>query len=345
MRLSVALGYVGMGTHAHDMLTMAEAADRLGYDTAWVAEAYGSDAPTIMTWVAARTQRIGVGSAVLQIPARTPAMTGMTAATLDHLSGGRVKLGLGVSGPQVSEGWHGVRFDRPLERTREYVDIVRQVVARETVAYDGKHYRLPLPDGPGKSLRITLKPDRPAVPIYLAAIGPRNLELTGEIADGWLGLFFAPEHAALSLDRIKAGRAKAGRDDLDGFDVSVTVPVCLADLDTAIDAVRGYTALYVGGMGSRKQNFYNQLACRMGFEDAARTVQDLYLDGRARDAMAALPKEFIDQTALVGPPERVAERIGRYAAAGITNLTVAPYAPTVEGRVQILEAVAQMVPA
>src|SRR3954462_1441089 len=208
MRLGLNLGYWGAGQDA-DNLALAVEADRLGYAVCWAAEAYGSDAVTVLAWVAAQTRSIDVGSAVLQIPARTPAMTAMTAATLDALSGGRFRLGLGVSGPQVSEGWHGVRFDRPLARTREYVEIVQQALRRETVEYAGEHWTLPLPDGVGKALRMTVHPVREHVPLYLAAIGPRNLELTGRIADGWLAIFFSPEHASVSLQPLRAGRSES----------------------------------------------------------------------------------------------------------------------------------------
>src|SRR3954464_1178634 len=228
MQLGINLGYWGAGMDA-DNLPVAKGADRLGYAVCWAAEAYGSDAATVLTWVAAQTRRIDVGSAVLQIPARTPAMTAMTAATLDTFSGGRFRLGLGVSGPQVSEGWHGVRFDHPLERTREYVEIVRRALRRETVAYEGQHFTLPLPDGPGKALRLTVHPVRAEIPVYLAAIGPKNLELTGEIADGWLAIFFPPEHAGELPGHVRAGRARAGKDadgdgGVAGFDVVPTVP-------------------------------------------------------------------------------------------------------------------------
>jgi F420-dependent oxidoreductase-like protein len=234
----VNLGYWGAGNDA-DNVAVARAADELGYSVCWAAEAYGSDAPTVLAWVGAQTKNIDLGAAVMQIPARSPAMTAMTAATLDTLSGGRFRLGLGVSGPQVSEGWHGVRFDRPLARTREYVDVVRMALARETVQYEGEHIRLPLPDGPGKALRLTVHPVRPSVPIYLAAVGPKNLELTGEIADGWLAIFFSPEHSELSLSSLRAGRQKALQaqsgtsetqdDGLAGFDVVPTVPAVIGD--------------------------------------------------------------------------------------------------------------------
>lgn len=345
MRLGLNLGYWGAGNDA-DNLVLAREADRLGYDVAWVAEAYGSDAPTILAWVAAQTERIGIGSAVMQIPARTPAMTAMTAATLDTLSGGRFRLGLGVSGPQVSEGWHGVRFDAPLGRTREYVDIVRMALRRQTVRYDGRHYTLPLPDGPGKAIKLTVHPVRDEIPVYLAAVGPKNLELTGETADGWLAIFFSPEHAAVSMDPLRAGRARAGKgtaqDPLAGFDVVPTVPVAVTDdVAAGADRLRGYAALYVGGMGSREQNFYNALMCRMGFEEEAARVQDLYLSKQHREAAAAVPQEFIDATSLLGPAERIRDRMAAFAQAGVTTLTISPAALTLEDRVSVLRTVAE----
>src|SRR5690625_3242002 len=227
MKLGLNLGYWGGGDHREN-LALAREADRLGYSVAWAAEAYGSDAPTVLSWVAAQTTTIDVGSAIMQIPARTPAATAMTAATLDTLSGGRFRLGLGVSGPQVSEGWHGVRFDHPLARTREYVEIVQTALRRQRLRYDGVHWTLPLPGGPGKALQLTVHPVREQIPVYLASIGPKNLELTGEIADGWLGVFFAPEHAGSTMERLRAGRSRAGR-TMDGFDVVPTVPVVIGD--------------------------------------------------------------------------------------------------------------------
>jgi F420-dependent oxidoreductase-like protein len=350
VRLGLNLGYWGAGNDA-DNLALAREADTLGYSVCWAAEAYGSDVPTVLAWVAAQTARIDVGAAVMQIPARTPAMTAMTAATLDTLSGGRFRLGLGVSGPQVSEGWHGVRFDAPLGRTREYVEIVRMALRREKVEYAGRHYTLPLPDGPGKALRLTVHPVRERVPVYLAAVGPKNLELTGEIADGWLAIFFSPDHAAVSLDPLLAGRRAAGHgtpsrgtgaDPLAGFDVVPTVPVSVGrDVAVAADALRGYTALYVGGMGSRTQNFYNALVRRMGFEEAAERIQDLYLDRRPRDAAAAVPVDLIDATCLLGTRDRIRDRMQAYAAAGVTTLTVAPTATTLEDRLSTLRTVVE----
>ncbi len=341
MRLSLSLGYQTAWSTPADHLALAQEADRLGYSAVWASEAYGSDAVTMLAWMAGQTTRIDLGSAILQIPARSPAMTAMTAATLDTLSGGRFRLGLGVSGPQVSEGWHGVRFGRPLQRTREYVEIVRRAVAGETVSYDGQFYQLPLPDGPGKALKLSFHPARTRIPIYLAAVGPKNLELAGEVADGWLAIFFAPEYAREQLDSIASGRARAGL-KLDGFDVVPSVPVVVGDdVAACAEVVRWYAALYVGGMGSREQNFYNQLATRMGYGDAAREVQDLYLAKRHRDAAAAVPLEFIDRTSLLGPVERIAQRMREYAAAGVTTLSVSLFAADQESGLDTLRQAAQ----
>ena len=346
MRLGLNLGYWGAGND-HENTALACEADRLGYAVVWVAEAYGSDAPTILGWIGAQTERIGLGSAIMQIPGRTPAMTAMTAATLDTLSAGRMLLGLGVSGPQVSEGWHGVRFASPLGRTREYVDIVRMALRREPVAYTGKHWTLPLPDGPGKALKLTVRPVRDEIPIYLAAVGPKNLELTGEIADGWLAIFFSPEHSADIVSSLRAGAARAGRgspeNPLDGFDIVPTVPVVIGDdLEQCALPLRWYTALYLGGMGSREQNFYNQLAVRMGFDEAAAQVQDLYLDHKYEEAAMAVPLDFIDATALIGPRERIRDRLGRYAEAGVTTLTVGVPPDDMDKRLSLVRAMAEI---
>jgi F420-dependent oxidoreductase-like protein len=340
MRLGLSLGYQTAWSTPADHLALAQEADRLGFSVVWAAEAYGSDAPTILSWIAGQTERIDVGTAVMQIPARTPAMAAMTAATIDLFTGGRFRFGLGVSGPQVSEGWHGVRFGKPLARTREYVEVVRTVLARRTLEHDGEFYRLPLPDGPGKALKLTLHPAREHIPIYLAAVGPRNLELAGEIADGWLAIFYSPQHAAEQLGHVAAGRARVGL-DLAGFDVVPSVPVVVGD-DPAMcaDPVRWYAALYVGGMGSREQNFYNQLAVRMGFGDAAREVQDLYLAKRQRDAAAAVPLEFIDRTSLLGPVERIADGLRAYAESGVTTLSVALFTGDAEDGIRTLRTVA-----
>src|SRR3954451_19380887 len=310
MKLGLNIGYWGL-VSGKDNIDMVLEAERLGYSVAWCAEAYGNDAATVLTWIAARTQKIDVGSAIFQIPARTPAMAAMTAATIDTLSEGRFRLGLGVSGPQVSEGWHGAKFDKPIGRTREYIDIIRMAFARERVAYSGEHYTLPLPDGPGKPLKMIIHPVREYMPIYLAAIGPKNLELAGEKCDGWLAIFYDPEFAKEQVESIRAGMERAGRADAP-FDVVPTVPVVLGDdLEACADPSRCYAALYIGGMGSREQNFYNRLAVRMGYEAEAKEIQDLYLDRKYAEAGAAVPFEFIDRTALIGSVDRMGEKMER----------------------------------
>ncbi|MDQ6649026.1 MAG: LLM class F420-dependent oxidoreductase [Actinomycetota bacterium] len=340
MRLGINLGYWGAGGDA-DALELAKEADRLGFAVAWAAEAYGSDAVTVLTWVAAHTERMDVGSAVFQIPARTPAMTAMTAATLDTLSGGRFRLGLGLSGPQVSEGWHGVRYGAPMGRTREYIDIVQMALRRDRVDYHGKHFELPLPDGPGKALKLTVHPVRDSIPIYLAAIGPQNLELAGEKADGWLAIFYSPEHAAESLASIRAGAEKVGR-DLGHFDVVPTMPLSVGDdVAACAEPVRGYAALYVGGMGSREKNFYNALARRMGYDEAATEIQDRYLSGDKAGAAAAVPLKFVDETSLLGPKERIAERMTALADSGVTTLTVSSFAGDLAGRIAAIRTAAE----
>lgn len=344
MRLGLNLGYWSGADHG-ESLELAVEADKLGYSVVWAAEAYGSDAATVLAYVASRTERVDVGSAIFQIPGRSPALTAMTAATLDALSGGRFRLGLGVSGPQVSEGWHGVRFDKPLGRTREYVDVVKLALSRQRVRYTGTHYTLPLPDGPGKALQLTVHPVRETIPLYLAAVGPRNLELAGEVADGWLAIFFSPDHAADQVASVRAGRDRAGKatDGASdgGFDIAASVPLSMGDDPlAAADPVRPYAALYVGGMGSREQNFYNRLMTRMGFEQAARDVQDAFLDRRHRDASAAVPFDFLDATSLLGPVERVGERMAAFAGAGVTTLSIMPVGDTHAERVAMLRAAA-----
>jgi F420-dependent oxidoreductase-like protein len=347
--LGLSLGYQTAWSTPADHLALAQEADRLGYAVVWAAEAYGSDVPSTLAWIAGQTERIDLGAGIMQIPARSPAATAMTAATIDALSGGRFRLGLGVSGPQVSEGWHGVRFAKPLARTREYVDIVRLAIGRQPVQYDGEHYRLPLPGGAGKALRLGFHPPRERIPIYLAAVGPRNLELAGEIADGWLAVFFAPDAAAEQLAAVAAGRARAGTNagGLVGFDVVPTVPVVVGDdpspagIAACAELVRWYAALYVGGMGSREQNFYNRLAIRLGYPDAARQVQDLYLARKPREAAAAVPMDFIDRTSLLGPKERIADGLQRYAEAGVTTLSVTLFAADRDSGVHTLRTVAE----
>ena len=340
MKLGLHIGYWGLGLTAAEQLGLVQEAERLGYDSVWTAEAYGSDAATILGWLAHATARIRLGAGIFQIPGRSAAMTAMTAATIDQLSGGRMILGLGTSGPQVSEGWHGVRFGRQLQRTREYIEVVRKALARERLEYHGETIELPLPDGPGKALKLTIAPIQDRIPIYLAAIGPKNTALAGEIADGWIPFLLSPEHLPQLRASLEDGAARAGR-SLDGFDIAPAVNVMISDdLQAARDATRPMVALYVGGMGSRKQNFYNQLVQRYGFEDAAREVQDLYLEGRREEAMAALPDELLDTVSLIGPKDVVTERLRVYRDAGVGTLGVTPLAFDKDQRLQQLRLVA-----
>jgi F420-dependent oxidoreductase-like protein len=342
VKLGVHIGYWGLGLTSEDQLEIVQEAERLGYDSVWTAEAYGSDAATILGWIAGQTSRIRIGSAIFQMPARSPAMTAMTAATLDQLSGGRMMLGIGSSGPQVAEGWHGQRFAHQIQRTREYVAVVRKALARERVEFHGETLELPLPDGPGKALKLTIAPVQDRIPIYLAAIGPNNTRLAGEIADGWIPTLFSPEHVAEFRPLLEEGAARAGR-SLDGFDIAPTVNVFVTeDLQAARDAMRPFIALYVGGMGSRERNFYNQLVQRYGFEDAAREVQDLYLEGKRVEAMAALPDELIDLVSLCGPADRVRERLAVFRDAGVGTLGITPTAADKPGRLEQLRLVAEL---
>jgi F420-dependent oxidoreductase-like protein len=343
MRLGLHVGYWGLGVSGEDQLELAQGADRLGYDSIWAAEAYGSDAATVMAWLATNTERAKIASGIFQMPARTPAMTAMTAATIDNISGGRMVLGLGISGPQVVEGWHGQPFDRPLRRTREYVAIVRKALARETVTHDGEFYTLPRPGGPGKPLKLIIKPVQERIPIYIAAIGPKNTALAAEIADGWLPTLFAPDHIDLFRASLEEGAAKAGR-SADELDIAPMTSLAIDDDATrARDLMRPYLALYIGGMGSRDKNFYNQLVTRYGYGDAARKVQDLYLSGNYDEAMAAIPDELIEKVALCGPKEAIAERLDVYRDAGVGTLLVTPMAQTVDDRLEMLRQLSELV--
>jgi F420-dependent oxidoreductase-like protein len=344
LRLGLHIGYWGLGLDASEQLELVREAERLGYDSVWTAEAYGSDAVTILAWLAAQTDRIKLGSGILQMPGRSAAMTAMTAATLDQLSGGRLLLGLGTSGPQVAEGWHGQRFGRQLQRTREYVAVVRMALRRERVVYDGETLQLPLPDGPGKALKLTIGPVQERIPVYIAAIGPRNTTLAAEIADGWIPTLFSPEHVAGFRPLLEEGfgRADGGKSAAD-FDIAPQVQTMIADDRAAArDAMRPFLALYVGGMGSRERNFYNQLVQRYGFEDDARRVQDLYLEGRKDEAAAALPGELIDAVSLCGPADVVRDRLELFRAAGVGTLIVSPMSWSFEDRRRQLRLVAEL---
>ena len=332
MKLGVHIGYWGLGLSSQDQLEIVQEAEKLGYDSVWTAEAYGSDSATVLAWLAGQTSKIRLGSGIFQMPGRSPAMTSMTAATIDQLSGGRMILGIGSSGPQVAEGWHGQRFAKQLQRTREYVAVVRMALARERLEFHGETLELPLPDGPGKALKLTIAPVQEHIPVYLAAIGPKNTALAGEIADGWIPTLFSPEHVSELRPLLQEGADRVGR-SLDGFDIAPTVNVFVTDdLQAARDAMRPFIALYVGGMGSRKQNFYNNLVCRYGFESDAKIIQDLYLEGKREEAMAAIPDALIDMVSLCGPKDVVRERLAIYRDAGVGTLGITPIAFTKDDR-------------
>jgi F420-dependent oxidoreductase-like protein len=316
MRLGLSMGYAPPGTNPLELVELAQEADRLGFDSAWAAEAWGTDCVTVLSWLGATTERIKLGSAIMQIPGRTPTLTAMTAATLDLLSGGRFLLGLGTSGPQVVEGWHGEPWGKPLAKTHEYVEIVRAALRRELVEHHGQHYDIPLSGGTGlgKPLKLMARPPRADIPIYLAVMGPKAVAQAFEIADGWLPIFWSPEKARDAFGDVIANAR-------DGFDIAVNAPVILIDdVEAGRDFLKPYYALYIGGMGARGKNFYNDLFARFGYSDEARTIQDLYLDGRKRDAAAAVPDAFVDEVALVGSKERIAERLDAWHESGATSL-------------------------
>jgi F420-dependent oxidoreductase-like protein len=327
MRLGLNLSYSGAQLGLN--LPLIQEADRLGFHSVWSAEAYGSDAVSVIAWIAAQTKRIGVGTAIMQIPARTPTLTATTALTLDQLSGGRFLLGLGVSGPQVVEGWHGVAFGKPLAKTREYVEIVRAVWRREKpLEFKGAYYQIPYmgsdATGLGKPLKSILH-GRQDIPIYLAAIGPKNVALAAEIADGWLPVYFSPDRMSIFTPHLDAGfKAAGGGKSLARFDAAPTVPIVLgADVKACRDIIKPRLALYVGGMGARGKNFYNELVCRYGYEAAAKAIQDLYLSGKKEEAAAQVPDALVDEIALCGPKERIKERLSRWTGCGVTTMICA----------------------
>jgi F420-dependent oxidoreductase-like protein len=325
MKLGLSLGYAPPGTNPADLLPLVAEAERLGFDSVWVSEAWGTDAVSVLGWLAARTERIKLGSAIMQIPGRTPANTAMTAATLDLLSNGRFLLGLGTSGPQVVEGWHGQPWGKPLGKTREYIEIVRAALRREVVQREGEHYRIPWDGlgatGLGKPLKLMLRPLRTEIPIYLAALGPKNVALAAEIADGWLPIFVDPERFE---DTFGPSLAAAPAD----FEIAATASVSVGDDVAALrDTLRPHLALYVGGMGAKGRNFYNALVRRYGWEEEAKRIQELYLAGKQREAIAAVPDALVDAVALVGPKERISERLAAWRATPVTTLVLGTTQP------------------
>ena len=320
------LTYSGNPREAADSIAALEQA---GLDTVWVAEAYGFDSPTLMGYLAAKTERVEIGAAILNVYSRTPGALAQTAAGLDNVSGGRAILGLGASGPQVIEGWHGMAYDKPLGRTREVVEIVRMALRRERLEFQGKVFTLPLPAdqglGLGKPLKMLTRPERPAVPIYVAALGEKNVQGTAEYADGWLPFLFAPEKAHdIWGGALAAGRAKRSA-DLGPLEIAAGGMVAVGDdVKGLLDLARPTVALYVGGMGAKGKNFYNELVTRYGFEAEAAKIQELYLGGNKRDAEALVPLELLEMCNLVGPESYVKERIAAFAEAGVTNLQITP---------------------
>jgi F420-dependent oxidoreductase-like protein len=328
MKLSMPLMYAGNPREAADQVAALE---RAGLDTVWVAEAYGFDSPTLMGYLAAKTETLEIGAAILNIYSRTPGTLAQTAAGLDNVSGGRAILGLGASGPQVIEGWHGMPYDKPLGRTREVVSIVRAALRRETVQHQGKVFTIPLPPdqglGLGKPLKMLTRPERPAVPIYIAALGEKNVQATAEYADGWLPFLYAPEKAAdVWGGSLAAGQAKRP-DDLGPLEIAAGGMVAVGDdVKGMLDLARPMFALYIGGMGARGKNFYNQLVSEYGFEAEAAKIQELYLNGNKRDAEAFVPLELLEMCNLVGPESYVKERIAAFADSGVTSLQITPVA-------------------
>lgn len=330
MRFGLNVGYSGSQMRLN--MPLIQEADRLGFHSVWSAEAYGSDAVTPLAWIAAQTKQIHVATGIMQMPARTPAMTAMTATTLDQLSGGRFILGLGVSGPQVVEGWHGVPYGKPLKRTREYIEIVRTIFAREkAVEHHGEHYQIPYAGpgatGLGKPLKSILH-GRKDLPIYVAATGLKSVAQVAEIADGWLPIFFSPERAPKVYGpSLQAGFAKAGKQPSQ-FDVAASVTVIVGDdVQACLDMVKPQLALYIGGMGAKGKNFYNELACRYGFEREAAQIQDLYLSGKKNEATALVPNQLVDEVALVGPAARIRDRLQRWKDSPVSTIICATIQP------------------
>lgn len=328
MKLGYVAGYWSSGPPAGAQESILEA-ERLGFDSFWTAEAYGSDALTPLAWWGAATSRIKLGTAISQISARTPTAMAMAALTLDHLSGGRFILGIGASGPQVVEGWYGQPYPRPLERTREYVNIVRQVLAREApVQFDGKHYQLPYKGeqglGLGKALKPTVHPLRADVPIYLGAEGPKNIAMAAEIADGWLPIFYSYQMDGWYREQLNEGFSRPdARRKPDEFEVPCSVPIVVNDdIDAAADTQRPTLALYIGGMGARGMNFHYDVFVRMGYEDVCAKVQEAYLAGNKREAMSLIPRSLIEETSLIGPVDKIRDDLAKWKTTAITTLLV-----------------------
>src|ERR1700754_2339821 len=350
LKLGLNLGYWGIGPAGEDALEVVQAAEGAGFESVWVAESYGSDVVSVLAWLAGQTKTINLGAAIMQVPARPPAAAAMAGATIDKLSGGRFIFGFGPSGPQVSEGWYGVPYAKPWGRTREYVEIVKQIVARGgRLEYEGKHFKLPLTEGEGvtgqgKALKLNVHPLRNEIPVYLGAIGQKSVELAAEIADGWIPIFFSVDKWQEAWgEHIEAGLEKSGRSRED-LAVSPSVQVAIdGDLDAARGMGKAGLLLYIGGMGSKKTNFYADLTRRFGFAEVADEVQSLYLDGKREEAYAAIPNELVDATAMIGTEDEVAERVGRFVEHGVDRMIVSPMHGNTEQNLTTLEKLSDMV--
>jgi F420-dependent oxidoreductase-like protein len=344
LKLGLNLGYWGIGPAGDDALVGVRAAEEAGYESVWVAESYGSDVVSVLAWLAGQTSRIKLGAAIMQVPARPPAAAAMAGATIDKLSGGRFLFGFGPSGPQVSEGWYGVPYAKPWGRTREYIEVVREIVAREgPLDHQGEHYQLPLPDGEGKALKLNFHPERNRIPVFVGAIGRKSVEMAAEIADGWIPIFFSVDAFEQTWgEHLEAGFAKGGRQRSD-LEVSPSLQVAIdGDLEAAKAVVKAGHVLYFGGMGSRKTNFYVDLAHRFGFGEVADEVQRRFQDGDRAGAFEAVPDEIVEATSLVGTEAEVAERIERFRGAGIDRLIVSPVHAEGEQQLHTLQRLATL---
>jgi len=347
LKLGINLGYWGIGPQGDDAVELVRAAEAKGFDSVWVAESYGSDCVSILAWLAAQTERIKLGAAIMQVPARPPAAAAMAGATIDMLSGGRFIFGFGPSGPQVSEGWYGVDYAKPWGRTREYIEIVRKIIAREgPLEYKGKHYRLPMEGGTGqgKALKLNFHPLRNEIPVFVGAIGRKSVEMAAEMCDGWIPIFFSADAFEETWgEHLEAGFAKGGRSRED-LEISPSLQIAIdGDTEAARAVVRAGLLLYLGGMGSRKTNFYVDLTHRFGFGEVADEVQRLFLEGKRDEAYNAIPDELVDATALVGSEEEVAPRIEKLAAAGVDRLILSPVHMDPAQRLHTIERAAALV--